>query len=171
MPRTTARTTADTSETVANPTPNGAAPEAATGPVVLPLRSLGASSLPVAGGKAANLGILLQANLPVPDGFCVTTDAYATVAATTGLGQVVAQLAGVPPDDIKQLATLAGEARASLLAAPIPAAIAEAISAAYRAIAGSGGAPARVAVRSSATAEDLPGASFAGQQDTYLNIV
>ena len=171
MPRTSSSPTNDTSATAIAQATNGASESVTVAPVVLPLRALGAESLPVAGGKAANLGILLQADLPVPDGFCVTTAAYATVAATTGIEQDIAQLEGVPPDDISRLAALAGEARAVLLAAPIPPEIAEAIGTAYRALAEQDGTPARVAVRSSATAEDLPSASFAGQQDTYLNIV
>ena len=171
MPRTTSRAASDASTTSASPTIDSPASEAPTGALVLPLRALGAGSLPIAGGKAANLGILLQADLPVPDGFCVTTSAYAEVAATTELHRVVAQLADVPSNDIARLAVLAGEARAVLLAAPIPPAIAEAVGAAYRDLSEQAGAPARVAVRSSATAEDLPSASFAGQQDTYLNIV
>lgn len=138
--------------------------------LVLPLRALGAGSLGLAGGKGANLGVLLQANLPVPDGFCVTTDAYGTVAGTPEIEQIVEQVAGVAPDDADRLNTLAGEARRLILAAPIPAAVAEAVSSAYDDF-GDGPAGARVAVRSSATAEDLPSASFAGQQDTYLNVV
>ena len=73
--------------------------EAATGPatdpVVQPLRALGEGALGIAGGKAANLGILLQADLPVPDGFVVTTAAYAMIAATAGLNEVIARLASV----------------------------------------------------------------------------
>src|SRR5262245_8354927 len=106
MPQTTLPTTP-----AEDATPSGTA----SGAVVLPLRALGAGSLPIAGGKAANLGILLQANLPVPDGFCVTTDAYAKVAAATELHGVIAKLAEVPSDDIARLAALAGEARAILL--------------------------------------------------------
>jgi pyruvate,water dikinase len=165
MRRTTARTTSDVTTIQAG---DGASAEPVATPHVLPLRALGSDSLPVAGGKAANLGVLLQADLPVPDGFCVTTAAYSAVAATTGLHQVVARLAG---DDVDRLAALAGQSRAALLAAPIPTAIADEIRVAYRGLAERDGTPARVAVRSSATAEDLPSASFAGQQDTYLNVV
>ena len=168
MPPTTSPESAATS---ADQQTTGTAADAPAGALVVPLRTLGAGSLPVAGGKAANLGILLQAGLPVPDGFCVTTDAYATVAEATALHEIVARLGGVPADDIAQLAALAGEARSVVLAAPIPPAIAEAVTAAYRELAEPAGGPARVAVRSSATAEDLPSASFAGQQDTYLNVV
>ena len=92
-----------------------------TDALVLPLRALGAGSLGLAGGKGANLGILLQANLPVPDGFCVTTEAYGTVAATDDMEQVAEQLAGVAPTDAERLNALAGEARRLILAAPIPA--------------------------------------------------
>src|SRR3954469_3426792 len=151
---------ADGESLPASPAPSAQAADDPGSPgaqrTVQPLRALGAGSLPVAGGKGANLGILLQAALPVPDGFCVTTDAYAEVAAATNLHDVVARLAEVRSDDIARLATLAGEAREILLAAPIPSAIAEAIGAAYRDLSAQVGGPARVAVRSSATAEDLP---------------
>jgi rifampicin phosphotransferase len=109
-----------------------------------------------AGGKAVNLAELLGAGFPVPDGFCVGTPAYAQAAAAAGLDEVLA--AGTD---------LAAGARAALLAIPMPADVAEAVTDAYTAL----GDRVPVAVRSSATAEDLPGASFAGQQDTYLNVV
>jgi rifampicin phosphotransferase len=132
----------------------------------LPLRALGAADLAIGGGKAVNLGRLLQADLPVPDSFCVTTEAYRVVAATDALDAVISELASLPPDATDRLASLAGQARAAILATEMPPAIAEPILAAYRQLGGP-----KVAVRSSATAEDLPSASFAGQQDTYLNIV
>ncbi|MBI2941944.1 MAG: phosphoenolpyruvate synthase [Chloroflexi bacterium] len=128
-------------------------------------------SLAIAGGKAANLGELVRAGLPVPPGLCVTTAAYTLVAEHAGLGPTLAALAPTPPDDITRLAELAAEARAALLAAPVPAAVAEEIAGGYQALGVAQGAPVAVAVRSSATAEDLPEASFAGQQDTYLNVV
>ncbi|HEX3260713.1 MAG TPA: PEP/pyruvate-binding domain-containing protein [Pseudonocardia sp.] len=108
-----------------------------------------------AGGKAVNLAELIGAGFPVPDGFCVGTPAYAQAADTAG---IAALLDG--PD-------LPARARDALLATPIPDDVAAAVTAAYLAL----GEGAPVAVRSSATAEDLPGASFAGQQDTYLNVV
>src|SRR5206468_3569154 len=107
---------------------------------------LGAQDLAVAGGKGANLGELIRAGFPVPDGFVISTGAYA----------VAAEAAGVAPDS-------PASARVRLIASPVPAGIAEAVREAYRAL----GSP-PVAVRSSATAEDLPEASFAGQQDTIL---
>ena len=98
----------------------------------LPLRALGAGDLGIGGGKAVNLGRMLQADLPVPDGFCVTTDAYVVVAESDALESVISRLASAPPDATAQLpglGSLAGEARAALLAAEMPAAIAESICA------------------------------------------
>jgi len=80
---------------------------------------------------------------------------------------VLDALAATAPDDVRALTDLAGQARAALLAAPTPPAVGEAITRAYAGL----GDDVPVAVRSSATAEDLPFASFAGQQDTYLNVV
>ena len=108
-----------------------------------------------AGGKAVNLAELLGAGFPVPDGFCVGTPAYAQAADTAG----IAALLDAPDLPVR--------ARDALLATPIPDDVAAAVTAAYLAL----GEAVPVAVRSSATAEDLPGASFAGQQDTYLNVV
>ena len=125
-------------------------------PVVQPLASLDAGALPTVGGKAANLGELIRAGLSVPDGFVVTTGAYRRVAG--GLSAGITGLEG---------AELAAKARETLLATPVPEDVAAAIREAYQRL-GDDGA---VAVRSSATAEDLPYASFAGQQDTYLHIV
>jgi len=115
--------------------------------LVVPLSTLGAHDLPIAGGKGANLGELIHAGFPVPDGFVITTDAYVAAASA----------AGVDPKD-------ATGARAKLIDMTMPAEIANAVRDAYRALGG------RVAVRSSATAEDLPEASFAGQQDTILDV-
>jgi phosphohistidine swiveling domain-containing protein len=110
------------------------------------LADLGRGDGAIAGGKGANLGELTRAGFKVPDGFVVTTDAYALAAGA------------VDPTD-------ASSAREQLLTSPVPRAVDEAVRDAYRAL----GAP-HVAVRSSATAEDLPEASFAGQQDTILDV-
>ncbi|MDQ0770806.1 phosphohistidine swiveling domain-containing protein [Pseudarthrobacter defluvii] len=141
--------------------------------LVLDLRHLNARMLAVVGGKAANLGELLSAGLPVPEGFCLTTAAYRQAVAAGG--SVLPALAGVYADLSAGAATiepgrlneLAGTARAAILAAPLPAAVSAAVEQAYAGL----GPDVPVAVRSSATAEDLPFASFAGQQDTYLNVV
>jgi rifampicin phosphotransferase len=137
-------------------------------PLVLSLNALNASMLPLVGGKAANLGELISAGFPVPPGFCVTTAAYALLNGDIGLEPIVAELAATGAGDTGRLGELAAAARSTLLHAPVPASIVKAITEAYRALCNSDSVP--VAVRSSATAEDLPYASFAGQQETYLNI-
>ncbi|AUI53393.1 pyruvate, water dikinase [Arthrobacter crystallopoietes] len=151
---------------------------------VLPLAKLDGGMLAWVGGKAANLGGLIAAGLPVPDGFCITTTAYQRVAAEVGLDAILAELetaagagasAGGNRDTSAEgaaaLAGMAERARVALEAAPMPEDIAEAVRAAYAELANNdAGRQLAVAVRSSATAEDLPEASFAGQQDTYLNV-
>lgn len=118
-----------------------------SGRFVVPLSALGARDLPLAGGKGANLGELIRARLPVPDGFVITTEAYAAAAGA----------AGVDPRDPL-------DARRRLVESAMPPEVATAVRDAYRSLGG------QVAVRSSATAEDLPEASFAGQQDTILDV-
>ncbi|WP_354234791.1 PEP/pyruvate-binding domain-containing protein [Arthrobacter sp. UYEF3] len=134
---------------------------------MLALELAGAALLSDVGGKAANLGELIRAGLPVPAGFCLTTPAYRRATSAAGLDAVLARLVAAAPDDLPRLAALAGIARRQVLAAEVPADVAAAIRDAYAAL----GADVPVAVRSSATAEDLPFASFAGQQDTFLNVV
>ncbi|SDT32352.1 PEP/pyruvate-binding domain-containing protein [Microlunatus soli] len=119
---------------------------------IRPLGSVGAGDLATAGGKAANLGELIGIGMPVPDGFVITTDAYRRLAESAA--ELTPQPSGSP----------AGLQNA-WAGAVIPDDLRTEIVDAYRS---SGGG--RVAVRSSATAEDLPGAAFAGQQDTYLDI-
>jgi phosphohistidine swiveling domain-containing protein len=131
------------------------------------LDDIDAAMVGTAGGKAANLGELIRAGFPVPPGLCVTTAAYQLVAAGGPVADVVGALDATAPGDVTALSTLAGRARAALLAAPVPAAVQQAIARGYARL----GTDVPVAVRSSATAEDLPFASFAGQQDTYLNVV
>ena len=124
---------------------------------VVPLTGISLDDLVFAGGKGANLGELVAAGLPVPDGFVVTTGAYLELVEGSGLAGRIPRLLD------------AGDGagiRAAFATVPIPAPTAEAIVKAYHEL---GQGP--VAVRSSATAEDLPGAAFAGQQDTYLNVV
>ena len=136
--------------------------------LVLEFAAIAADDLHRAGGKAVNLGALTRAGLPVPPGVCVTTDAYRQVAAAArGFDALLEQIAATLPTDTARLARLAGDARAAMLAAPVPDAIAHAVVAGYERL----GRDVPVAVRSSATAEDLPFASFAGQQDTYLNVI
>src|SRR2546421_3479051 len=139
---------------------------------VLPFRALHRDMLALVGGKAANLGELTNARLPVPPGFCVTTAAYALVATDAGLQSVLdthATSQAGEGGDAQRLTDMAQAARHCMLAATIPTEIADAITGGYGVL--GSGEPIPVAVRSSATAEDLPFASFAGQQDTSLNIV
>lgn len=133
----------------------------------LQLTDIRGPMLPEVGGKAANLGELAGAGLPVPPGFCLTTDAYRRALSSSGLDDICAALESTSTVDLTGLNRLAGRARSLVLDAGVPADIAEAVRSAYEAL----GSNVPVAVRSSATAEDLPFASFAGQQDTFLNVV
>src|SRR5919205_2978192 len=137
--------------------------------IVFPLSAIDRAAISIAGGKAANLGELTRAGLPVPPGFTVSTAAYSLVAQSAGLEPILTGIATTHPEDSVRLAELAATARARLLSAPVPAIVADAISDAYRTLGND--IPVPVAVRSSATAEDLPEAAFAGQQDTFLNVV
>lgn len=135
--------------------------------LVAPLTELSAKDLPLAGGKGANLGELIRAGFPVPEGFVVTTAAYAAVLAGSSLGtKRDAFLADGLEGGGAGAADAAAHLRDAFAAAEIPAAVRYEIAAHYRSY-----RDAPVAVRSSATAEDLPGAAFAGQQDTYLNVI
>ncbi|GAA1022181.1 phosphoenolpyruvate synthase [Acrocarpospora pleiomorpha] len=116
---------------------------------ILKFRDIGVEDLRLVGGKALNLGILTAAGLPIPPGVVVTTEAYDQVVGSLDLGS-------------PELAADPAGARALVMGAAIPDDIAKAVRQ-------FGDVP--VAVRSSATAEDLPYASFAGQQDTYLNVI
>ena len=138
-------------------------PQPLAGPaLVVDLASPEAAWLPAAGGKGANLCRMIRAGLPVPGGFCVTTDAYAEAASSVSIDFAAFRCAGT-----EELKRRAGGAREAFQAARMPEEVASAVAGAYRRL----GGKTPVAVRSSATAEDLPNASFAGQQDTYLNIV
>jgi len=137
--------------------------------LVLPLSALDRSMIPLVGGKAANLGELIRAGFSVPAGFCITTTAYIRMCAGAELDAALAALAATGLEDGARQAELAARMRTALLEAPLEASIVEAVTSAYRAL--SPEEPLPVAVRSSATAEDLPEASFAGQQETYLNII
>jgi len=137
--------------------------------LVVSLERLDRTSLPLAGGKAANLGELIQAGFAVPAGFCVTTAAYARVSVHAGLDTYLSGLeASVRSDGTRQI-ELATAMRTTLCQTPLPREVVEAIMSAYQAL--SVGSSAPVSVRSSATAEDLPEASFAGQQESFLNVI
>lgn len=129
-------------------------------PLILALSDL-QLNLSNAGGKALNLGIMCRNNLPVPDGFVVTTAAYTQFVTHNQLEATIQHALQTASSDLEMAsATL----RQAFEAAEIPEALCQAIASAYTQLQGA------VAVRSSATAEDLLEASFAGQQDSYLNI-
>jgi len=136
-------------------------------PLVLPFEQIGAEALPRVGGKAANLGELAGAGFPVPTGFCVTTAAFdAFIAGAGDLGVAFDALGDLDGKDAEAARRAAEQMRARLELAPLPAEVGACVLAAWSAL----DTGAAYAVRSSATAEDLPGASFAGQQDTFLNV-
>src|SRR5579872_4828704 len=137
--------------------------------LVIPLNTIDRTLLPVVGGKAANLGELIHAGFAVPRGFCVTTAAYVRVFATAALDTYISELEAVSREESARQIELATAIRIALSQAPLPSEIIEAVTRAYQAL--SPGEPIPVSVRSSATAEDLPDASFAGQQETFLNVI
>ena len=132
-----------------------------TGKATAPLDDFRSADLDAAGGKGAALGELRRLGLPVPAGFIITTRAYRSLLAETGLGAAMDELLGAASEEEPDGAAI----RALFAATAMPGSLRDEIAAAYAAL--GGGA---VAVRSSATAEDLPGAAFAGQQDTFLNV-
>jgi rifampicin phosphotransferase len=123
----------------------------------------------VAGGKGANLGELCRLRgIQVPEGFCVTTEAYKKITENNQeLKSLMDELTRFKTDDREKIGEISGRIRNAIERIPIPKEIAEAIAGSLAKF----GENEPVAVRSSATAEDLPTASFAGQQDTYLNII
>ncbi|MFC7020073.1 MULTISPECIES: phosphoenolpyruvate synthase [Haloarcula] len=129
------------------------------------LDDIGADDLETVGGKAASLGELTAAGLPVPSAFVVTADTYRSFIEATGIDEPLFEAVDVDTDDSHALAEAAERAQELILETDLPAAVREDLLAAYDEM-----GDADVAVRSSATAEDLPDASFAGQQDTYLNV-
>jgi len=128
---------------------------------------VGREDLGLVGGKGANLGELTRASIPVPPGFVVTADTYFRFIQVNALEPLIKKdLFNLDVHDSRALNERAANIRQRIIDAPMPAHIADEIVEAYREL---GGGP--VAVRSSATAEDLPEASFAGQQSTFLNVV
>ena len=141
---------------------------------VIPLDQLGMDDVPVVGGKNASLGEMI-ANLSslgvkVPGGFATTADAFRLFLDEAGLTERInRKLDELDVEDVNALARAGGEIRQWIQDAPLPQGLEQAIRDAYAAMAVDG-IDATVAVRSSATAEDLPDASFAGQQETFLNV-
>ncbi len=136
---------------------------------------LGIDDVPLVGGKNASLGEMYRELTPqgvkVPNGFAVTAEAYRYVLDRAEAWPKLKQaLDGLNPDDVDDLARRAHQAREIVYGAPLPDDLAAQIVEAYRALRAEYGEQLTVAVRSSATAEDLPTASFAGQHETYLNV-
>lgn len=136
-------------------------------PLILSFSDIRAADLPLVGGKGANLGEMTHAGFPVPSGFCLTTAAFQQfMEASLEVEGIYTQLDAITPNDVDAVRVVGEQIRQTLLAVPTPAGIVGAVRVAWQSV----GTEHAYAVRSSATAEDLPDASFAGQQDTYLNI-
>jgi pyruvate,water dikinase len=143
--------------------------------LILQFEDVGLADVSAVGGKNASLGELVRAlrprGVPVPDGFAVTAAAYRGFLRAGGLEPVIAgTLAGLDGRDIDDLRRRGRAVRHAILTAALPRELEHAIIEAYDRLAGPDGEGLDVAVRSSATAEDLPDASFAGQQETFLNV-
>ena len=141
---------------------------------VIKFEDLTKNDIGIAGGKGANLGELTQAGIPVPPGFVVTAETYDKFMQDTGIfNSVMDILEDVDINNTKQLQEAAEEIKRIIIETPIPDDISTMIIEAYNQLSirvGEEDDGADVAIRSSATAEDLPEASFAGQQDTFLHV-
>ena len=136
---------------------------------------IGIGDVPLVGGKNASLGEMYQQLTPqgikVPNGFAVTAEAYRDMLTAAGAWDALKEaLDGLDPDDMEDLARRGTKARSIIYGASLPREMEDEIIQAYRQLQQEYGDDLSVAVRSSATAEDLPTASFAGQQETYLNV-
>ena len=134
-------------------------------------KELSKSDVGIAGGKGANLGEMTQAGLPVPPGFTVTTPAYRRFTEATGiLDQIKGVIGDLDVDDNAALLQAAEDAKAIVVAAKMPKDVADLVAGAYKTLCEQEGEQLYVAVRSSATAEDTAEASFAGMNETFLNV-
>ena len=124
--------------------------------------------IPVAGGKGANLGEMTSAGLDIPSGFVITADAYRLFIKENGYEEIFADALSEAGNDEQKLTSASAKLREYILNGRIPSIVMDELSKKYSALCNDGSV--RVAVRSSATAEDLAEASFAGQQETYLGI-
>ena len=138
-------------------------------------RDITIADVGVVGGKNASLGEMSRELIPqgirIPNGFAVTADGYRHVLGVGGLAQRIRTiLADLDTNDLSNLAERGRQVREAILATPLPSDLQQEIGEAYTMLCAEYGAETDVAVRSSATAEDLPDASFAGQQESFLNI-
>jgi pyruvate,water dikinase len=146
-----------------------------TAPFIKWFADITIDDLPMVGGKNASLGEMVREltakGVKVPDGFAITADAFRHFIRVAGIDESIrATLADLDTRNMVNLSTRGQSVRQAILNATLPVDLQELITTAYRELQGSSTAPLDVAVRSSATAEDLPDASFAGQQETYLNV-
>ncbi|MDP3616494.1 MAG: phosphoenolpyruvate synthase [Rhodoferax sp.] len=144
--------------------------------LVVDLSALRMSDVGRVGGKNASLGEMISqlagAGVRVPGGFATTSDAYRLFLAENGLADRISKrLSTLDADDVNALTAAGGEIRGWILAQEFSADFRKSIETAYEKLVADSGADMSFAVRSSATAEDLPDASFAGQQETFLNVV
>ena len=138
---------------------------------VLWLDEVDKDDVPLVGGKGANLGELLRLGIPVPEGFVVDANTFKQFIESTGLKDKIMEiLDSVDVNNTSELEEASKKIREMIEKTPMPKEIEEEIRKAYRQLCEEVGEEVYVAVRSSATAEDLPSASFAGQQETYLNV-
>ncbi|MBX3144862.1 MAG: phosphoenolpyruvate synthase, partial [Trueperaceae bacterium] len=142
---------------------------------ILPFEQVGMGDVGLVGGKNASIGELIanlrSAGVRVPSGFATTAEAYRDYLEHGGITKRLDELLrDVDPDDVVLLAQRGREVRDLVLATPLHASLVDAVRAAYAEMAAATEGELTVAVRSSATAEDLPEASFAGQQETFLNV-
>ncbi|QFS50679.1 phosphoenolpyruvate synthase [Nostoc sphaeroides] len=143
--------------------------------LVLPLEKVGIADIPTVGGKNASLGEMIQQlkskSVKVPTGFATTAYAYRYFMQAAGIEPQLRQIfADLDVEDVNNLRQRGTQARSLMLQTPFPEELEQAIAQSYQDLCQNYGADTDVAVRSSATAEDLPDASFAGQQETYLNV-
>ena len=142
-------------------------------PYIIPFEKLKNTDVELVGGKNASIGEMISGlaslGVSVPGGFATTSHAYRDFLAQAGLDERIrAALAALDVDDVERLAVVGKEIRGWMLATPFPARLNDEVVGAWRKM--GQGSEFAVAVRSSATAEDLPEASFAGQQETFLNV-
>jgi pyruvate, water dikinase len=139
-------------------------------------KEIGIEDVPLVGGKNASLGEMYHElaiqGVKVPNGFAITAEAYRHFLRETGLNnKIEAILHDLDTNDVENLRRTGAQIRHAILAVESPRDLEDQIVEAYDQLFGGTGCPLNVAVRSSATAEDLPDASFAGQQETYLNVL
>jgi len=139
---------------------------------VLWLADVDKNDILIVGGKGANLGELMRAEIPVPEGFVVDARTFKKFIQESGISEkIYSLLENLDVEDTEALERVSAEIRKIIEEAKIPEDIEREIREAYRKLCEEVGGEVYVAIRSSATAEDLPDASFAGQQETYLNVI